>query len=310
MQYDQSTKKKCMEIIRDYARDPRAGILFCGFYPRQLMWLALKLRNSACVKMFYSDSNIVSQGPFSPVRTMVYRFILKGFHTFLVIGTYNALFIRQVLKHSCFQTKRIVHFPYPHDHSAFVNNRRPFEAGKPVSFLYLGRLTPEKNVASICRACRILLDEGFTRFTLTIAGDGPESGAISEIMNTESLSGVISLIGPIRSKETPGVYCQHDIFILPSHYEPWGVVVNEALSSGLPVIAPIWAGAAADLIINGHNGIRLNSVTPESIAEAMKFYIKNPDLIPSQSCNAVRQVLQSKATVLDSLESLKSLFGK
>ena len=308
--YDQSTKKKCKELIQDHARDPRAGILFCGLYPRRLMWLGLKLRNSACMKLFYSDLNIVDQGPLSFMRALIYRFILKNFDTFLVMGSYNALFFRHIFSHSYFQTKCIVHFPLPHEHSTFVNNPRRFESGKSVAFLYLGRLTPEKNVANICRACRILLDEGFTRFSLTIAGGGSESRTISEIVNTDSLSRVVSLIGPIKSKDTPDVYRQHDIFILPSLFEPWGLVVAEALSSGLPVIAPVWAGATADLILNGYNGVRLLSVTPESIAEAMRFYIKNTDQISEQSVNAAHQVLLSRVNVTVSLENLKSLFGK
>jgi glycosyltransferase involved in cell wall biosynthesis len=61
-----------------------------------------------------------------------------------------------------------------------------------------------------------------------------------------------------------------DVVVLPSHTEPWGLVVNEALSSGRPVMAPHWVGAAADLLQDGVTGLVLSANSPEAIAAGLE----------------------------------------
>ena len=79
--------------------------------------------------------------------------------------------------------------------------------------------------------------------------------------------------------------------MLPSRYEPWGLVVNEAMAAGLPVIADRRCGAAIDLIDDGNTGMRLDELSAESLAESMRRYVVDP-LSAAEQGTAARQRIQ------------------
>lgn len=116
---------------------------------------------------------------------------------------------------------------------------------RPSSFLYVGRLAPEKNIGLLIEIFRTL-----PHYTLTIIGEGP-----LKKMLESSATPNIKFTGYIE-KETLGMcYRQHDVFILPSFKEPWGLVVEEALFHGLPVLVSEKVGCAYDLVKDQNVGL-------------------------------------------------------
>jgi len=118
--------------------------------------------------------------------------------------------------------------------------------------LFVGRLLEEKGV-------RVLLD-AFARMTLSqadlvllLAGDGPRRKEFEALAAASGLPGV-RFLGFESQAQLVELYAAADVFVLPSLVEPWGVVVNEAMASGLPVVLSDQVGAAADLVIDGANG--------------------------------------------------------
>ena len=107
----------------------------------------------------------------------------------------------------------------------------------------MGRLIDVKNVA--------LLIDVFNRngFPLTIVGEG----VLEKDLKSKAKPN-ITFTGFIANDALGDVYQEHDIFILPSKYEPWGLVVEEALFRGLPVIASSRVGAATDMVKNLSTG--------------------------------------------------------
>jgi glycosyltransferase involved in cell wall biosynthesis len=71
-------------------------------------------------------------------------------------------------------------------------------------------------------------------------------------------------------EENPVFYALADAFILPSLWEEWGLVVNEAMASGLPVIVSKTAGCATDLVQEGVNGFTFDPGNVEQLAQLMR----------------------------------------
>lgn len=138
--------------------------------------------------------------------------------------------------------------------------RKQKEIHTPLRYLYVGRLVAVKNI-------ELLIDEfNHNGKPLTIVGNG--------ILETELRNRAkpnISFTGFIENEKLGEVYQAHDVFILPSYYEPWGLVVEEALYWGLPVIVSNQVGSAIDMVQNLNTGCIFKSKDVDSLHMAIKI---------------------------------------
>jgi glycosyltransferase involved in cell wall biosynthesis len=308
--YGKETKKECDALIRDYSRDPQAGILFWGFHPRRLLAIGLKILYSPCKKLFWCDNNLCDSAKGGWLRNALYSFMLGKFDYYLALGSYSVAYYRFLLPRKVFESKTLLHFPVPHMPEEYtVPDRNELEKGDIVRFLCLGRIDRKKNAGAVVLAAKELLSIGEKRFAVIIAGDGNDRQILQSMVERENLGAHVTFPGAVESDRVRDCYAKNHVFIITSRAEPWGVVVNEAMAAGLPVIAPAWIGAAADLILDGYNGAKLLDTKPETIANAMKLYIDNPDLVNIQSRNAAQTVPHARMTSREGHESLRMLFG-
>lgn len=119
---------------------------------------------------------------------------------------------------------------------------------KVSKFLYVGRFVDVKNLEFLIDTFNKIED-----CELYLAGFG-----ILEIHLKSIASENIHFLGAVENKKLPQVYQSMDVFILPSKLEPWGLVVEEALNNGLPVIVSNKVGCAEE-IINESNGLVFNA---------------------------------------------------
>ena len=129
-----------------------------------------------------------------------------------------------------------------------------------ILMLYVGRLSNNKAVFQILKALIELQD---TDIGLLIVGGGPREKELRQLCQDRKLENVY-FQGFQQQDALPRYYFLADILILPTFKEVWGLVVNEALASGLYVLCSDRAGVAYDLIKEGWNGILFN---PHSIKE-------------------------------------------
>lgn len=111
-------------------------------------------------------------------------------------------------------------------------------------FLYVGRLSPEKNLEQIIRTFN-----NMSNLELSIVGYGPLEKKLKKLSNNN-----IKFLGKINNEKLSEIYHENDVFILPSKSEPWGLVVEEALYNGLPVIVSDRVGCHTELIKNDEQG--------------------------------------------------------
>ena len=120
-------------------------------------------------------------------------------------------------------------------------------------FLYVGRLAEEKNVATLLASWIVYRSAGGT-WPLVVVGEGPESQILRQAASTSRFGEDVLFPGLCSSSELLPYYAHAGCFVLPSMREPWGLVVNEAMAAGLPVLVSDRCGCAADLLIDGVNG--------------------------------------------------------
>jgi len=167
------------------------------------------------------------------------------------------------------------------------------EAGLPDGplVLYVGRLVEEKGVEVLLHAWRTVtadspattepIPHDATRHaappTLAVIGDGPLADAVEATPNAR-------LLGPLPRECLPVAYAAASALILPSiptprFREPWGLVCNEALHQGTPVVATSAVGAVAGgLIRDGETGLVVPPGEPGALAQAIERLLKDPAL--------------------------------
>lgn len=120
---------------------------------------------------------------------------------------------------------------------------------RPLRLLYCGRLSEEKNVAFLLRALAgVQQSPKSPRLTLTIVGHGPSEESLRILVQELGLTKIVEFVGSVPQPELPAIFQKSDVLVLPSTSEPWGLVVNEAMVSGLPVAVSSRCGCVADLV--------------------------------------------------------------
>lgn len=120
---------------------------------------------------------------------------------------------------------------------------------------YVGRLTPEKNVRALARVESQLLDAGESGFRFLIVGSGSESPWLRQNLLHADFTG--SLAG----EDLAAAFARMDALVFPSYTDTFGLVILEALASGVPVILPPEAGRRAG-VIHGVTGFLSDDFTP------------------------------------------------
>ena len=143
--------------------------------------------------------------------------------------------------------------------------------------LFVGRLAPEKNISLLISAYN-QLKKKHPEAALIIVGDGPKAKDLKAQVRELSITDVL-FSGYIGFPELMKYYKMADVFVLPSVYEPWGLVVNEALAFGLPVVISDKVGCGSDLVKNSENGFVFSDDT--ELYDGMEKALLNETLIPS-----------------------------
>jgi glycosyltransferase involved in cell wall biosynthesis len=135
--------------------------------------------------------------------------------------------------------------------SKCLKARLGIDEGLP-AILYASKMTPRKRAMDLLQAFHRLVQEG-VQAQLLFVGDGEEHRRLEMYAEQHQLSNV-RFLGFRNQSEMPQFYAIADIFVLPSAVEPWGLVINEAMCAGVPIVATDQVAAATDLIEHERNG--------------------------------------------------------
>ena len=111
-------------------------------------------------------------------------------------------------------------------------------------------------------------------YYINFIGDGPERHKMEHFIRQHELTENVSLLGTKQNSEIPSILSQHDILILPSIYDGWGAVVNEALQCGLYVICSDSCGAK-ELLTDKRCGKVFQSGNDKELSQIMQYCIEH-----------------------------------
>jgi glycosyltransferase involved in cell wall biosynthesis len=201
----------------------------------------------------------------SPVRRLARAVLMRVLYRHLVsrcltIGSRNEAFYRSL----GVPASRLVRVPYVVDNDYFAARTESYRGDLPALraslglpaegtiVLYASKLIERKRPLDLLRAFAALRSE-MDGIHLVLVGSGPEEGEVRRYIEEHSVTDV-HLVGFKNQSELPKFYAAADLFVLPSEDEPWGLIINEVMAAGLPVIASEEIGATVDLVLNGVTG--------------------------------------------------------
>jgi glycosyltransferase involved in cell wall biosynthesis len=164
------------------------------------------------------------------------------------------------------------------------------EAGRMV-FLFASKLQDRKRCADLIDAfVRLSPAPGVDpQAYLLIIGDGPERGKLEARIRASGLSG-IRMLGFKNQTELPRYFDLCDVFVLPSIHEPWGLIVNEVMNAGRPVIVSNQVGCQPDLVEDGWNGWVFPALDVEALASILRRLLADPGLVRDAGQRALTHI--------------------
>ena len=214
-------------------------------------------------------------------RDQYLRWFYGHIDMFCYIGTEARLHLRR------FGTPdhRMVFAPYSVDTVLFEAQRRAFSreesravlkiAADQLVVLFSGKLIPRKAPLLLVDALRHLAR--IDKLVLLILGDGALRSIVEQQART-LLGDRLHMLGFVNQSQLGRYYSAADVLVLPSHYETWGLVVNEAMQFGLPAIVSSKVGCHRDLVVEGHTGMVFEQGDATSLAQSLQALLNVPDL--------------------------------
>jgi 1,2-diacylglycerol 3-alpha-glucosyltransferase len=156
-------------------------------------------------------------------------------------------------------------------------------------FLFVGRFVPEKGVFDLLSAYAKLNASLREQVGLVYVGDG---AALAELKEQAAAiaPGTIRFAGFVDRDRLATYYALAEMLILPTYSDPWGLVVNEAMACGLPIVVSRVAGCAADLVKENWNGWLISPGDAPALTSSLETMANDPDLRSSMGANSAQLI--------------------
>ena len=173
-----------------------------------------------------------------------------------------------------FPEPRHFRIPYHCDLAAFLAAPRRVREDRQVVFLFCGQMIARKGVDLLLAAFQRL---GGSARLLLVGREAELPSLLAPL--PPAVRERIVYAGFQPPEELPRFFAQADVFVLPSRYDGWGVVVNQAIGAGLPVVCSDMVGAGHDLVEDGANGLKFRAGDTDSLTEKMERFVREPEVI-------------------------------
>jgi glycosyltransferase involved in cell wall biosynthesis len=257
------------------------AVLILGWYLKSFVQAAWSCKRLGIPVMARGDNHLLE--PRSRIKRiakgMLYPPALRMFDATLYVGERS----RQYFEHYWYPKGRLFFAPHGVDEPVFATAANA-DAGKGIRaelkiaeddpvFLFVGKLIARKRVSDLLAAAKICEMSG-QRPHVIVAGSGPLE---ADLRSLASAMGVRAyFVGFQNQSRIPAIYAASTVMVLPSDDESWGLVANEALACGRPVVLSSAVGAAPDLAADGRAGRVFRVGDRQHLAAMLLDIVKRP----------------------------------
>lgn len=269
----------------------RFDALWVHGYMRLFNWSAIASARKRGMMVFLRDEVQEFSRTRGPLRRTakrpLFRILSRAVSCYFAIGTANLHYYLSL----GVDRKQIEMMPYAVDNQFFqtrcrqASGRREhlrsalgLEPGRPI-ILYAGKLYDRKRPQDLLRAYLQLSKDGRCEPApyLLFVGEGELRRRLDATARSTGWNS-IKFLGFKNQTELPAFFDLCDVFVIPSILEPWGLVVNEVMNAGRPVVASDHVGACLDLVKDTINGYVYRAGDVEGLRAALTRLITNPEL--------------------------------
>ena len=206
------------------------------------------------------------------VRAVARRVLVRAADRVIVNGASGARYIRSLGG----AEERTVRIPQAVELGAFTSIPLERAPGTARRLLFCGSLTERKGLDLLLAATSIWSERNPGRtLSLAIVGDGPERARLQALPTAPAVA--IEWVGAVDYDQLAAWYARCGVFVYPTRGDEWGLVVNEAMAAGLPVIGSLYSQAVEDLVEEARNGWRFRPDDAEAVATAIERALATPD---------------------------------
>jgi glycosyltransferase involved in cell wall biosynthesis len=267
-------------------REGRFDAMYVSGYFYASAWIAILAARWHGVPVIFSTDghNLRTWSTQSNLKQRFKKFLVRRIYAFGAVvmagssGTIEYLKTIGVPQERILLGRNVVDNPWWTERAAAVDRSAvraswKIPASSPV-VLFCAKLQPWKAPQDVMEAfARANIPDSF----LVYAGDGPLRATLEQRARELGLSERMRMLGFVNQSQLPSVYRAADLFVLPSLYEPFGLVVNEAMLCGCPVAVSDRVGAKYDLVREGENGYVFSAGNIDALAAIYRDFLPHPD---------------------------------
>ncbi len=246
------------------------------------------------------------------VRTALRRLMAKRADGAMTNGESGARYLESI----GFAPERIFRIHQSTDLDRFASldtaARLSSEADRAVRLVTVGSLIPRKGLRPFLQHLIAWCETHPDRvLSWRLIGDGPERAALEALVLPANLK--LILLGDVPYDDVPAPMADADLLAFPTLADEWGLVVNEAMAAGLPVLASCRAQAAEEMVSDGENGWLFDPTDPASTEAALSRALDTPAASRMAMGDAARQTAERFShanTVRRMIEAIEAVWGR
>jgi glycosyltransferase involved in cell wall biosynthesis len=229
------------------------------------------------LNIFRANFLIYSEAPIpvndrSFIKKIVLKYVVKPLAKLLIIKAKGflavSIFAVEYFESLGVNNDKIYRFGYFRTVKKSVQNQ---SNNKNIELIFVGQLIERKGIMTLFEAIKTIAKTN-NSFHLTIIGMGELEPILKEFINVNQLQNKVTFLGVIKSENITDYIEKADLLILPSIFDGWGLVINEALQSRVPVLVSDQCGAK-ELVNHNKNGLIFQHNNVESLTENLQKFL-------------------------------------